>query len=251
MHVQYVLFASFFLHVSLLLREWVADFGSCADARLSAYATSEDRFAAQLNLQSESVFHMAAVGELMCMIAVLAFASGSGDKPPGPPSKRKSRPMLHVFALVFPLLLTCIVVGVRLRHTGIAGCAPGDMQCCNNMYCPSAHKVQIDNMMEWRGRVSSYKDVPGCESTLTRDPSSDAMEGATINWGLRSSYCPTPSWYSNFILQQCQQLYNFPDTAACFSYGCSSSNTAVQYYSARMLTGNVILFLVLATIAEV
>ena len=251
MHVQYVLFVSFFLHVSLLLREWVADLGSCADASLSKYATPEDLFTAKLNLQSESAFKMAAVGELMCMIVVLAIASGSGDTPAGSSKVRRSRPLLHVFALVLPLVLACIVVGVRLRHTGIAGCAPGDMQCCDNMYCPSAHKVQVDNMLEWRGRVSSYKEVPGCVSSLKRGPSSDAMEGSTINWGFRSAYCPTPYWFSDFILQHCQQLYNFPDTAACYSYGCSWSNTANQYYSMRLLTGNAILFLVLATIAEV
>lgn len=250
MRARYVLFASFFCHVSLLLREGIADSGSCADVTLSPLATSEDRFAAKLNLQSESVFQMTAVGELLCMLGVLLVASREMTAVRA--EENKPRPLLSVYELVFPLLLTCSLVAVRLRHTGIAGCMPGDSQCCDNMYCPSAHKVQVGNMLEWRGRVSSYKEVPACKSPLHRGPSSDGLgANSIIDWQSRSSYCPAPSWFSKVIIQQCQQLYYFPDTAACFSYGCSSSNTPVQYYSVRLLTGNVILFLVLATVAEV
>ena len=246
MRARYVLVASFFLHVSLLLREGVADSDSCADINLGVSASSEDRFAVKLNLQSESVFQMASVGELLCMLAVLVVASARSETKDG---ERMPRPLLPAAGLAFPLLLTCILVGVRLRHTGIAGCMLGDAQCCNNMYCPSAHKVSIGDMLVWRGRESSYRDVPGCTSALP--PLADGMKNAKINWQNRSSYCPAPYWFRDVVLAECQQLYNFPDTAACFTYGCSSSNTPVQYYSARLLTGNVILFLVLATIAEV
>ncbi len=248
MKARYVLAASFFLHVSLLLREGIADSGSCSDINFSSMASSEDRFAAKLNLKSESVFQIASVGEVLCMLAVLIVSSGIRNKMGGMVDKRMPRPLLHVSGLVFPFLLTCILVGIRLRHTGIAGCMAGDGQCCKNMYCPSAHKVSIGDMLVWRGRESSYRAVPGCTSDLyTID---NAVSNAKINWQNRSSYCPAPYWFRDVILSQCQQLYNFPDTAACFVYGCSSSNTPVQYYSARLLAANSILFLLLATIAE-
>jgi len=241
-----LLAASFFLHVSLLMREGVADSGSCAGINLSPSASPEDRFAAKLNLQSDSGFEMASVGELLIMMSVLIVASSRSDTNA---VSRMPRPLLPTAGLVFPLLLTCILVGVRLRHTGIAGCMAGDAHCCKNMYCPSSHKVSIGNMLVWRGHESAYNDVPGCTSSL--HTAEDVSTNAIINWQNRSSYCPAPYWFRDVILAKCQQLNRFPNVAACYSYGCSSTNTPVQYYSARLLIGNVILFLVTAIVAVV
>ena len=214
------------LHIGFLIYAYVPEVGVCDDQRLPPRRVADDQMAVSERLSTEAVFNVLSASEVVLMCSVVLIGT-----------LRKSRdskgPYLPSYLLVLPGLIAVGVIAVRMRHTGLLGCARGDTQCCANMMC-SDLKV-------------TTTPPPGCNRiggyTLSE-------EQIYINWRNRTTYCTIPSWYIDPAPELCGGLYGAPDTHACYQYGCSAESTPKSYYGVRLLIANAILFVILSCHAQ-
>lgn len=217
-------------HACLLAWHYVPEIGACQDMRLPPEQVTDDIQVVLSRNARADAFDLVSVFELvaMCIAAFYCILHRNIDS---------------AFQLLPGLLLVTTLV-VRLRHIGPLGCSSGDAQCCANLGCPDK-----DFTIE----------LAGCMSQFT-----GASYGyLPIEWS-RTSFCSIPCWYSDSasyspdpdmlqcknvvgnVQKNCGGLYGTPDVASCYRYGCSVNASPIPYYGVRMLTANVILFVLLS-----
>jgi len=233
MQGRYILFTLVLVHSGLLLREYIGETGSCKNLSLPAQHLKDDVFTVDDRLAIAAQFHVVSVCEILLMALVL-MAGFVRDKRSAYALSDGQIPYLSFSMLVFPALILVGVVSVRMRHTGVFGCAHGDDQCCDNMYCPDTAST-------------TYSELPGCNlGGGYRAANVNSPGTGAINWNDRSSYCVVPSWYHSPLPIECGGLLRLPDTSACYQYGCSYDTTPVPYVSVRLIMANAILFVIVS-----
>jgi hypothetical protein len=206
------------LHMGLLVYMYVPEFGVCDTYTLPKQRYVDDEQAVRERLTTAAQFNVLSAFEVVLMACVVV----AGTMLP-------ARERFPGFVLVLPGLILVGVISVRMRHTGLLGCAAGDTQCCANMVC-------LDYPF------TSTPSAIGCGRDA---PLSSSIP---IQWFNRTSYCTIPAWYSTnpFAVSLCNGLRRSPDTSACYQYGCSSVATPIPYYGVRLIMLNAILFAVVA-----
>jgi len=194
---------------------YVPEIGVCGKMSLPRVQYRDDTMVVSDRLSTEAQLHLLSAVEVVLMLSIIIVGN-----------YRAKPPYLPTSLLALPGLILIGVIAVRMRHTGILGCAKGDPECCANMLCSD---LPMTTTLP-----------PGCDKFASR------VDTITINWRNRSSYCIVPSWYVEPAPTVCGGLYGTPDTNACYQYGCSSESTAIPYYSGRLIMGNAILFAFLA-----
>lgn len=219
-------------HFFLLMWHYVPEIDACDGIVLPPNQVSTDMQTVRTRKERAESFDVVCVFEVAVMLLTLVTVY-----------RTEKLTVVHR-ALPFFLLLSTFVV--RLRHTGILGCAADDPECCSNLNCPSANFTTT---------------LPGCASSYYHDDGNFGM--IPIQWA-RKSFCPVPCWYSNSSLMnptnvnckdrsgvvqaRCGGLAGTPDVASCYRYGCSREATPIPYYGVRLITANVVAFVCLVLV---
>lgn len=203
------------LHIGLLVYTYVPEMGVCDNLTLSASRVVSDENAVGERLSTSAQFNVLSAVEVVLMACVVVACSmRTTDHLPG-------------LVLVLPGLILVGVIAVRMRHTGLFGCAQGDPQCCGNMVCLDA-------------TFTSSPSAIGCDRRST------ASDQINVYWDRRTTYCMIPEWYTSEAAILCGGLHRSPNTYACYQYGCSAESTAIPYYGVRLVMFNAILFVIVA-----
>jgi len=216
MLARHILAVLFVVHVGLLLFTYVPEIGVCDVYTLPKTTYIDDEREINDRLTTAAQFQMLSAFEVVLMACVVI----AGKMLPA------SAP-LPGFMLLLPGAILVGVIAVRMRHTGMLGCAAGDKECCSNMICLDYHLTTLPGTI-------------GCNDL------GDPTQQIPILWLNRKTYCPVPHWYDSNTATLCRGLRGTPNLAACYQYGCSSVATPVPYYGVRVLMLNAILFVYVA-----
>jgi len=227
---RYILLSLALVHLGLLLHEYIPELGSCTDMEFPSTDVHiiDDRHTLFDRVALATEFHMVSGVEILLMIVIIMV---------GALRERSTYGEVYLphALLVMPALLIIGVVAIRMRHTGVLGCAYGDDQCCDNMYCPDT-------------KVTTFSELPGCNVGGGYHPTQIGTSAGShiIQWHDRRTYCAVPPWYVSPLPVECGGLSGVPDTAACYRYGCSYETTPVPYVGVRLIMANAILFAIVA-----
>lgn len=218
------------VHIFLLVRQYIPDIGVCSDISLPPEQYDDDFRVVLARLANADAFNVVSVCEVFVMGLTLANVYSTYAH-----HQTRGR-VQHAVHVILSGLLIVSTLAVRLRHTGMLGCADNDPMCCDNLDCPSTLHTAT---------------MPGCASASAAIP---------VTWS-RQSFCPTPCWYSSSaryhasevecqdvsaaVQAECGGLRGTSDVASCYRYGCSVTVSATPYYEVRLLTANVIVFVCL------
>lgn len=203
------------IHVGLVSVSYYTRMSECNDSSTHQWyqlfssdeATLEDRIRDGQDFRAFSVLQLL----LMALTVVLGEIRHRGD----------TTETYYLSPLLIVLLPGTMLVGafaVRVRHTGMFGCASGDPYCCDNM------PFDVTD--------ASNTHVDGCSQAVR------------INAYNRSAYCALPYWYNTAACTG--GLVNTTDLHLYNTYGCSSVYTADEYWYNRIVLIIEVLFAAMA-----
>lgn len=197
-------------HIVVLIWVYVPEITACRNMQIPTATRMLDLAVAQARSSRGVWFYAACFIDVISMAYITLVSSPLAGKHD-----------IRGYSRWVPALMIASTISLRARYMF---CTPNDPECCESLQCP------LD---------TNIVTLPGC--------SADTYAAFQIDWNERQNWCPMPKWYDSHAAKVCSGLANTPDVASCNLYGCSPL-VPLQYYGARVIMWNSLLFAVVSLV---